>query len=194
MESWSRATAASSSRGNSARRYPVIPAAFRNLRQHHLPPTHDRGHRPAFEGPAVEGGVAGFAAELAGEDGDLVVEVEEAEVGRAADLQGSHRQVEDAGRAGGEELDEAREGEDSGMDEAVEAEAEGGFETQDSEGRGVELDGFFVRMVRRVVARDAVDRAVGETLDEVIAVFLGTERRLHLAAGVEFHPCHFFVG
>ena len=55
----------------------------------------------------------------------------------------------------------------------------------DHAGRGLaELAVLLERRVRRVVGRDAVDRAVGERLAERGDVLVLAERRVHLARGV----------
>ena len=56
------------------------------------------------------------------------------------------------------------------VDEDVEEEAELGFEAEDAEGRVVELDFLFVAAVRRVVAGEDGDRAVGDAFDERVDV------------------------
>ncbi len=56
------------------------------------------------------------------------------------------------------------------VDEDVDEEAELRLEAEDAEGRLVELDFLFVVAVRRVVAGEHGDRAVGDAFDEEVDV------------------------
>src|SRR5208337_3328804 len=76
---------------------------------HHLA-AHHRHHRPALEGPAVEGTVAGFGGELPHVHGPLPVEVDEGQVRGGAHGQGTAGHSQDTGRVEahlGEKLGEA---------------------------------------------------------------------------------------
>ena len=64
------------------------------------------------------------------------------------------------------------------MNKDVDEKAELGFEAEDAERREIELDFLFVSAMRRVVAREDGDRAVGDALDERVDV-----ARLCAAAG-----------
>ena len=58
------------------------------------------------------------------------------------------------------------------VDEDVEEEAEFRFEAEDAEGRLVELDFLFEVAMRRVIAGEDGDRAVGDAFDERVDVSL----------------------
>ena len=69
--------------------------------------------------------------------------------------------------------------------ENTEGEAERGFEAGNAVGRALKLDFFFVACVGGVVGGEAVDGAVGEALEEGLAVGLRAQGRVHLGIGVE---------
>ncbi|NDG05405.1 MAG: phosphoenolpyruvate carboxykinase (ATP), partial [Alphaproteobacteria bacterium] len=61
----------------------------------------------------------------------------------------------------------------------------GGLQPQDAERRPIELEHLLLAGVRRVVGRDAVERAVGETGHDRLDVLGRAQRRAHLEVGVE---------
>ena len=88
--------------------------------------------------------------------------------------EGAAVEPEEAGGLDGEQGDEAREIDGLVLvDEDVEEEAELGLEADDAEGRHVELDLLFVGAMRRVVAGEDGDDAVGDALDEGVDVRAG---------------------
>ena len=94
---------------------------------------------------------------------------------------------------GGHALDDQLERDDARLDEAGDERREGGLEADHAVRRGRERHFLLGRVVRRVVGRDAVDRAVAEALDERLAVRLGGQGRAHLEArGVQRE--HLLVG
>ena len=85
-----------------------------------------------------------------------------------------------------EALDDEAEVEDAGQDQVGVDRGERGLEAGDAHRRLLERDLLFLRLVRSVVGRDALDRAVAKALDQRLAVALGAQRRVHLeAVGVE---------
>ena len=143
---------------------------------------HDRRDRPAAERPAGEGRVAALRLEARGIDGALALEVEHRHVRGRADRERAPRQAEHARGMGREKRDQARQRDDAGAHEAVEAQRDRRLQAHDAEGGLVELDLLVVHRVRRVVGRDAVDRAVAQALDHRQPVGLGAQRRVHLGA------------
>jgi len=73
-----------------------------------------------------------------------------------------------------------RERQEPGPHQPVEQHGDRRLQPHDAEGRAVELALFFGEGVRGVIGRDAIDRAVGERLEQRLHVALGPERRGHL--------------
>jgi len=95
--------------------------------------------------------------------------------------------AKDAGGTGGEELNHAHEGKAARVDELFESEREGGFEAQNAEGSAVEFDVFERRFVRSMIRGNSVDRAIGETRDERLAILTSGQRRIHFEARIVLH-------
>src|ERR1044071_8089345 len=84
------------------------------LGKHDPAPVHDRAGGTATELPAVERGVPRLAPERGRPDPQLFVGVEQGDVRGAAGPQRPAGQAQDAGRAGGEQLDQALQADDAG--------------------------------------------------------------------------------
>ena len=69
--------------------------------------------------------------------------------------------------------------------EEVDEQSKFRFEPDDSEGRGVELDFFFELRMRRVIARQDIERAVGDSFEERVDIALRPQRRIHFEIRVE---------
>ena len=96
------------------------------LGQHDPAPADDRAGGTAAELPAVERGVARLAAESGGARSSPRRRGRRAVTSAGLPvLQRAAGEAQDARRAGGEQLDQPRQGDDAGVDEAVEAEARG---------------------------------------------------------------------
>ena len=103
------------------------------------------------------------------------------------------RQPERARRAGRHALDDQLERHHARLDEPVHERRECRLEPDHAVRRRRERHLLLGRVVRRVVGRDAVDRAVAQALDERLPVRLGGQRRAHLETrGVERE--HLLVG
>ena len=121
----------------------------------------------------------------------LGVEVDEHEVRGLAHGDRRDEQVEQA-EARRELLDDELERQRAGHDEVGVDRRERRLQPGRAHRRLLERDVLLVAGVRRVVGRDAVDRAAAQTLDERLAVLFGAQRRVHLAARVE--RAHVLVG
>ena len=71
------------------------------------------------------------------------------------------------------------------MHEDIEKKAELRLEPQDAKGRAIEFDFFFKAAMRRVIAGQNGDGAIGDTFDQRVDVALGPERRIHFEIRVE---------
>ena len=83
---------------------------------------------------------------------------------------------------GGHALDDQLQRDQAGLDEPQHERRERRLEADHAVGRRRERHLLLGRVVRRVIGRDAVDRAVAQTLDERLPVRLGGQRRAHLEA------------
>ena len=70
-------------------------------------------------------------------------------------------------------------------DEALERDAERSLEPHYAERRAVVFQHLFIRVMRRVIGRYRVNRAVAHRFDQRGAVFFRAQRRVHLGVGVE---------
>ena len=97
---------------------------------------------------------------------------------------GARRRALDPERGGaaGQPLDQQLEADQPGQDQLGVDRGEGGLEPGHAHRRLLEGDLLFLRLVRRVVGGDALDRAVAEAGDQRLAVGLGAQRRVHLEA------------
>ena len=73
--------------------------------------------------------------------------------------------AQDAGRVQRQQLDEPRQGDETGVHEPIEDERHARLEPDDAERGAVELDLLLVRVVRRMIGGDHVDGAVAEPAD-----------------------------
>ena len=94
------------------------------------------------------------------------------------------RLAEDAGGAGGEQLDQAREADAAGVVKLVDRQGERRFEADHAEGGAIEFDVLAGGLVRGVVGGDGVNRAIGEACEKSVAVGARGDRRIHLEAAV----------
>ena len=83
-----------------------------------------------------------------------------------------------------EHLDHA---EMAGFDQIGDGDRECGFKADDAVGCGGEALPLFVRMVRGVVGRDRVDRAVFESFNDRRDIVCGAERRVHFGIRIARH-------
>src|SRR5271170_6533904 len=143
----------------------------------------DGGHGRATEGAAVEWSVARFAGRVGGAVGPLMIGRENCDVGWFADGELSVH-AKNAGGAGGEKLDEARERKFSRMDEFAQAERESRLESEDAEGRTVEFDVLARGMMRGVIGGDGVHAAVGEPGDQGVAIGARSKWWIHFVVRV----------
>src|SRR5713101_864601 len=141
----------------------------------------DGGYWAAFEGAAVEGGIAGLAGGFRGAEGPRAIERKNCEVGGLAGSDGA-LEAEDARGADGEELNDTQERDAASVHELFEGERQRGLEAGNAERRAVELDVFQRGFMGRVIGGNGLDRAVGKTGDERFAVFARGERRIHFVA------------
>ena len=155
----------------------------RPLAVRHAAGRHRRQH-PAAQRPPREAAVLGPALVAVLADLPLGLEVDEAEVGRAADRDRGQRQVEHRGAAR-HAVDHQRERERAGQHQLGVDRREGGLEPGGAHRRLLERHLLLLARVRRVVGGDAVDGAVAQALDQRLPVLLGAQRRVHLQPRVE---------
>ena len=94
------------------------------------------------------------------------------------------RQMQHASGVGRQQFHETRQTDEPAVHEPVEAQRHRGLEPHDPERRPIELEGLLIRMMRRVVGGDHVNRPVNEPLDHRIAVGDLAKRRVHLEVRV----------
>src|SRR5258708_34798286 len=99
----------------------------------------DGGCRAAFEGAAVEGGIAGLAGGFGGAEGPRAIERKNREVGGRAGSDGAFG-AEDARGTGGKELDETEGRGATGVHGLVEGEVQRGLETGKADRSSSETD------------------------------------------------------
>src|SRR6476659_7228031 len=115
-----------------------------------------------MEGVIAAAALAGFLI-----DGPFEIGVDQGHVGSSADGKGAAVEAEEFGGVLRVELDETREVNGGALvDEDVEEQPEFRFEAEDAEGGLVEFNFLFVTAMRRVVAGEDGDRAVGDAGDE----------------------------
>src|SRR5258708_28434019 len=129
----------------------------------------DGGCRAAFEGAAVEGGVAGLAGGFGGAECPRAIERKNREVGGLAGSDGA-LEAEDARGADGEELNDTQERDAAGVHELFEGERQRGLEAGNAERRAVELDVFQRGFIGRVIGCDILDLADVKTLYYCLSV------------------------
>ena len=118
-------------------------------------------------------------------DRPLGVEIERDEVGARADLDARLDEVEGSRGAGRHTLEERPEADDPWYHEVCVERAEGRLEPRDAERRLLERHVLLVTRVRRVVGRDARDRASPECVAQSLAVRARPKGRVHLRVRVE---------
>ena len=71
------------------------------------------------------------------------------------------------------------------VNEQVDENPELGFQSNNPKRRAIELDFLFELCVRRVIARENFDRAVGDSLQQRVDVALRPQRRIHFVVRIE---------
>ena len=148
-------------------------------------PRDDCGDRRAAHRPVVERRVAAPGLRVCGTESPDVFGVEDGHVAVRADAErAAIRERENLRGVDRAEFDEAFEADDAPVHEAFKGEANGGFESGDAERGLVVFERFFVRVVRRVVCGDGVNRPVAQGFDDRFNVLRAAQRRAHLRVRV----------
>jgi len=131
--------------------------------------------------PAQERAVVGLGTEILLLDLEAFFQVNEGQIGRESRLDAAAGlQAQNAGRVGGEQLDQAVDAQQLAAHQAVKNHGKGSFHADDTEGGELEFLVLVVAGVRGVVRGDAVDGAVMQAADEFRTVGFGAQRRLDL--------------
>ena len=104
------------------------------------------------------------------------------------------KRLRDKTGAGMMDCKRALEASNGEMDQAIERQADRRLESDDAFGSEIEFEHLFVGMVRRVVCRDRVNRAVTQPFDDGLEIVPRTQRRRHFCVRVVVAEIDFGVG
>ena len=150
-----------------------------------FPPTIVRTARP-FQFPAVERRVARQALAGVRVHRPFQLRIDQRHIGRDTGRECPRLQLQQARRIDREHLDQSRQ-----IDrllfvhEQIDEQSELRLQSDDAKRRLIELHFLLKFRVRRMIARQDVERAVGDAFEQRRHIFLRAQRRIHLVVRVE---------